>query len=175
MLIQTLLTDHCSIKIKPTLLRDPNSNKNRKKREGQKDKRTERQKTETQKDKKIGSKILFNCNLVKSLSLMTLHSRALYQIDTINYLPRILVRYQACHVTHQLKISSIYLFATSHRGLKLDGAIGDFTEPLFWGSYKFSLDLKLHLILVLYGLADHPQNRNQNSASWLVGQSIFMG
>ena len=73
---QTLLTDHCSIKIKPTPLRDPNSNKNRKKREGQKDKRTERQKTERQKDRKIGRKILFNCNLVKSLSLMTLHSRA---------------------------------------------------------------------------------------------------
>lgn len=40
------------------------------------------------------------------MSLMTLHSRALYQIDTINYLPRILVRHQAGHVTYLLEISS---------------------------------------------------------------------
>jgi len=37
---------------------------------------------------------------------MTLHSRALYQIDTINYLPRILAKYQACHVTYHFEVSS---------------------------------------------------------------------
>ena len=61
---QTLLTDHCSIKIKPTPLRDPNSNKNRKKREGQKDERQKDKKTERQKNRKKNIVQLQSCKIV---------------------------------------------------------------------------------------------------------------
>jgi len=57
---------------------------------------------------------------------MTLHSRALYMKLTPStiYLPRILVRYQACHVTSQLKISSLYLWLADQPQNRIQNLIG---------------------------------------------------